>query len=844
MGGVFHPGTSVIRCFLTPKGNAKISTYIGAASHPGLFMVNPRVLASPRVTFFGNAALAVVLTLWAALCGFPQEAQGQEGPAGRLQGSIQGRIWDEEGAPIRSVLVRLFLPEAEVATRATETDDLGYYHLEPLAPGPYRLEVGRLGFAGQSRVVEVREGERLSVDFTLVTVALEVEGISVEAERSRERVRFEESAGETVRELAGREIKAIPGLVEADPLRAVEVLPGVVTTSDFSSAYNVRGGSADQNLILLDGIPVFNPTHLGGFFSVFNGDMIKRAELRSGGFPARYGGRVSSVLEIQTDPGNGEFHGDAGISTLATRLALGAGLPASWRERVGFRNARWKLSARRSYFDVVLAPFQEIPYHLQDLQGFFEGWTEGGNRFSVTAYTGRDVLDLSRLDEEDFPLRVDWDWGNDLLGLRWTQPREDGGWFELRSGYTRFASGLLFPDFEDTEVRTAISQATLEADLQLRPTPYLTVTGGLGTGRRSYDNLVESGGTVFAAGDGSGLEAFGYLQGEWRPNPSWILEAGLRGDGWVPGGEGNVLVLSPRAAVKRFLAGSQWAVKGSVGRYAQFLHSIRDEEVPIGLDVWVLAGEQAPHVVSDQVQVGLEGYPREGWFLSLEGYFRNFDGVVTTNLADNPNDPLDNYLPGTGESYGADLYLRRTQGATTGWFSLSFLKTDRTFPDFVSGLDPPPAITYPPIFDRRIDLDVVLRRDLGRGFEAGLRFNYGSGLPYTRPLGSYVYLAPRVLPGLGLNAEGLEGEGDEDFSGVVLGDRNSTRYPSRHRLDMSLRWVLNRSWGRMTPYLSVLNMYNRKNVLFYFFEYDKEPPVRTGISMFPFLPSIGLEVSF
>ena len=134
---------------------------------------------------------------------------------------------------------------------------------------------------------------------------MQLEGISVEAERSRERVRFENEAGITVRELAGSEIKGIPGLVEADPLRAVEVLPGVTTVSDFSSAFNVRGGSADQNLILLDGIPVFNPTHLGGFFSVFNGDMIQRAELRSGGFPARFGGRVSSVLDIQTDVGDG-----------------------------------------------------------------------------------------------------------------------------------------------------------------------------------------------------------------------------------------------------------------------------------------------------------------------------------------------------------------------------------------------------------------------------------------------------------------------------------------------------------------------------------------------------------
>jgi hypothetical protein len=143
---------------------------------------------------------------------------------------------------------------------------------------------------------------------------------------------------------------------------------------------------------------------------------------------------------------------------------------------------------------------------------------------------------------------------------------------------------------------------------------------------------------------------------------------------------------------------------------------------------------------------------------------------------------------------------------------------------------------------------LVLQRDLGRGLEAGLRWNFGTGLPYTRPLGTYQYLSPRLIPGAGLELSGgsddTEDEDSEELYGVVLSERNAARYPARHRLDLSLRWNLDRSWGRLTPYISVLNVYNRKNVLFYFYEYQQDPPVRTGISMFPVLPTLGLEVSF
>lgn len=297
--------------------------------------------------------------------------------------------------------------------------------------------------------------------------------------------------------------------------------------------------------------------------------------------------------------------------------------------------------------------------------------------------------------------------------------------------------------------------------------------------------------------------------------------------------------------MKRFLHASQWAVKASAGRYSQYLHSIRDEELPLGLDVWILTGDHIPHVVSDQVQLGFEGYPREGWFFSVEGYYRAFDGVVTTNLADDPNKVADDFLPGTGISYGGDFFLRHTGANTSGWLAVSLLRATRTFPDFLSGLDPAPDLTYPPIFDRRLDVDLVLTRDLGSGMQAGLRWNFGTGLPYTQPLGSYRYLSQRIVPGSGLQWDPeAEGAGGQGGYGVVLSQRNGVRYPARHRLDVSLRWRVDKSWGRLTPYLSILNVYNRKNVLFYFFEYEKDPPVRTGISMFPFLPTLGLEVSF
>ncbi|NNL30445.1 MAG: hypothetical protein HKO77_05450, partial [Gemmatimonadetes bacterium] len=221
--------------------------------------------------------------------------------------------------------------------------------------------------------------------------------------------------------------------------------------------------------------------------------MVRRAELQSGGFPAEYGGRVSSVLTVETDVGDGVPSVDAGISLLASRVAVDGGLPEGVTDALGLRNTRWRVSARRSYFDVLFKPFVDFPYHLTDLQGAFEGWTKGGNRFQITAYSGRDVLDLTNVDPDDLPLQLKWTWGNDAVGGTWTHPLGGGGSLDLRASFSRFDSDFGFPEFGDTEFSTVVSQGSFGADLELRPGSTTRWKSGLVGNRLAYEYLFETG---------------------------------------------------------------------------------------------------------------------------------------------------------------------------------------------------------------------------------------------------------------------------------------------------------------------------------------------------------------
>ncbi|CAN5747417.1 TonB-dependent receptor [soil metagenome] len=767
--------------------------------------------------------------------------------------AVFGRVTDAAGAPLAGTTVRVLRPNGTLARPAASTDAEGAFRITGIPIGRYRVRVERLGYTPSEQEVSLTAGEARRLDVQLAAQAVTVEEIEVRGrvDTSRERARFETEAGVTTRVISGEDLKILPGFAEADVLRAVEVLPGVVSTSDFSSSFNVRGGSADQNLILLDGFPIFNPFHLGGLFSVFNSDVIARAELFAGGFGAEYGGRVSSVLSVETKPGaseDGRIHGAAGVSLIASRLALNSNLPRPVARVLGGESGSWFLSGRRSYFDQVLKPIADFPYHLTDVQGGLTLGTRGGGWLRFTGYTGRDVLDLSDFtlpgDESQDILRIQWNWGNRVLGVRWEQPF--AGWTaDTRVGFSEFDEGLGFVDFGDVRFGSRIEQWTLGSGVRRDFGSQLGLKLGAEANRIRYRNFAEAGGTSFFDARDAGTLSAAYGQLQWRPTENWILEPGLRLDGWFAGDTTHAL-LSPRFAVKRFLGAERnAAVKLALGRYVQFLHSVRDEDLPVSNDRWVAADRYIPPVASDQLQVGIEKFWGDQWYASLEAYGRSFRGVTDLNFADDPNSDADDFLAGTGLSYGADLLVRRSRGKLSGWTTISLLRARRTFPDpLVLGFEGEDSVyTFPPIFDRTLDVDVVLRYELPWKLESGFRWNFGSGIPYTRPVAQYQGWQYDIAAG-GRFKRSDRGVGEGAPLYVVLGERNAERYPAYHRLDATLRRPFAPRWGTITPYLQVLNVYNQRNVLFYFYNYSKTPPTRSGISMFPVLPSVGVEVTF
>lgn len=761
-------------------------------------------------------------------------------------GVLRGRVRSVVAFPLQGATATLVAAEDPEGERIRGSDRLGFFSFPDLPAGDYLLRVARIGYGSHEERVSVAPGAVLELDVALHAEPLPLAGIQVESDRQR--ARFQHSAGETAQEMNRAEFRAVPGVAEPDPVRTVAVLPGVTRVSEFGATFNVRGGSADQNLILLDGIPIFNPFHMLGMLSVFNADMVERAELRSGGFPAEYGGRASSVLLVESDLGDGSFGVDAGISLLTSRIAVAGGLMQSVRNGLGLAAVRWRVAGRRSYADILTRPFmrEPFPYYLADRQAGFEAWTRRGDRFRISAYAGRDVVrqrdptpsaywDPNHPWSEWPPYNNAWIWGNRAVGVSWTRPLSRGGALDIHGSYSRFAGDFELTEFSPPLLSTSIRQYSAGADLERRPWPNLAWKSGLAA--NFVDYRASSRGepeTLLKSSFTSGIGASAYTQAEWRRGDRWLLEGGLRLGLW---GSGHLIsVLSPRIAAKRFLGDGRWALRASAGRYVQFLQSVRDETLVLNVDAWVMADRFVAPAISHQFQGGVEALfgAEDEWFASAEAYYRGYDGLAARNWAEDPIDQGDDVLSGTGRAYGLDLVARRTRGRTTGWLSISLLKATRSFPDTGSGLNPAPVIEYPPVFDRRMDMDLVVQRRLPWGIDAGLRWNFGTGLPYTRPLSYRAH--PHQIIDLKLD------DGSEDL--LWMGPRNAERLPVQHRLDISLRKVIERRWGRVTPYLDVLNVYNRRNVAHYQYGYIHGRPSGRGVSLLPFLPTFGVEVSF
>ena len=764
-----------------------------------------------------SAAAALLLALGAPAARLA--AQGATAETGTIRGTV---VDAASGEALEAAVVQLW-----GSSRLVRSDADGSFQLSAVPAGARILLTRRLGYAADRTSISVHSGDTTATLIRMLPVAATLGAVTVRP-IAPERDEFERAATPDMQSISSLMVRSSPVAVEADVLRAVPLLPGIVARSDRSTGFSAEGGEEDQNLVLLDGIPIFNPDHFGGLFGTFIDGAVDRVELQQAGFPARYGGRMSSVLDVKSaEAGREGMHGSANLSLLSSSVVEGGAF-------AGGRGS-WNVAGRRTYADLLARAFtkQSLPYHFYDLQahGSYEAGT--GTRVSVTAYRGLDVLDASMAELQDSTApataRLLYDRGNDVAGLSLAQPLATGrgatlgdsvvaeqrfslsrfgSTFDQGSGSLTFASGV-------RDGRIAGSIARYGATHVVRggyDYDRYRVRYRLGSPQTRSDEFFAD----------QPLSSIGfYAEDEWHATARLLVQPGLRWErvsatGWTG--------VSPRLSMKYFVTPA-FAVTAAGGTYAQWLQLSTDETAPMQLfDYWVASTRAIPVAVAHHYTVAAERWFGDTRFARLEGYYKPYSGINAQNVAADPAVPSTAFLTERGTAYGATLLLRQEEsGGVAGWLAYSYGFTTRRRGD----------TTFFPLQDRRHTLDAVatFRR---KQTVYGVRFTYGSGTPFTPVVGEVQTRSYDPATGDWLPGDPLPLQGPYD----------SKRYPAYSRLDLSASRAYRWRGATLTPSLSVVNAYDRHNVFRYFTHYDTSPPTRSAVTQLPILPTLGLKVDF
>jgi len=767
--------------------------------------------------------LVLVLVLASAFAARPSTAQQTR----TLEGIVRAAA---DSTPLPGVHVRVVGTGA-----ATETTPQGRFTLSGVPRSTVHLAFDRIGVRADT--IEVGPGVGMIVVY-LRSRAVQMSPLVAEAALPA-RQRFEELAQTSTVSLDPVEIANAPMIAEPDVARVAQLLPGTVAKNDYSVGVNVRGGEADQNLTRLDGITVFNPFHLGGLFSTFDPSAVERVDLITGGFPAGYGGRLSSVMDVELRKGNAERMAMQGAVSVLSMRGLVEG-------PIGGTGATFMIGGRRTFEDILAAAFSDAPFGYYFADGMAKLTIPvGRGHVAATGYWGRDALKLpwAQADAGAEGVDIAFSWGNRLAGVTWVQPLGPV-MFEHHVDVSHFATRFaLVPDQMDARNTVRQLSARTAAAFHLTEANEVKLGVGVEDHRIDYtylnasvnlnvpDGVLISGRKIpYDFGDltlsGQVLDLtyrpqvlFAFLDDQWRPFPGVLLRPGVRVE-YVKGGAGFTGV-SPRIGAKAFLT-EHLALTGSVGRYYQALHSIRDQEVPITLfDFWIGADARTPVARADHLVLGVERWFGRQTSLSVEGYAKRYANLPLRNEADDPRVRGDEFTVATGDSWGVDVLVRRHVGAVRGWVSYSYANTKRR----VGGQ------SFVPAHDRRHTLNVVVQAPGPLGSAMSVRWGYGSGLPYTGVVGQWIHREYNA------DLHIFELPNQEVVSTTVNGER----YPYYARLDVGVRWQFNWLGGVWRPYVNVVNAYNRRNVFAYTYDFGAVPPTRSGWSQLPILPTVGLE---
>ncbi|NLJ43798.1 MAG: TonB-dependent receptor [Bacteroidales bacterium] len=740
------------------------------------------------------------------------------------------------------------------------SNSYGYYILTlNQSKDSVKIQASFVGFSPSS--LSLTPYQNLKVDFALKSSNI-LDEVIVSAERT---TTYEKRKEMSVVTVPISKVAAIPSLGgESDVLKTLQLMPGIQSGNEASSGLYVRGGSPDQNLMVIDDAPVYYVNHLGGFVSTFNSDAINSMKLVKGGFPAHYGSRLSSVVDIKMKEGNmKEFHGNAMIGMIASKIMIEGPIKKDTNS--------YMISLRRFMYDLIIRPLTKatsfngtsIGYNFYDLNAKINHIISPKDRLYLSFYTGGDKI-LSRQKTQTDLNKMTLEWGNILGSFRWNHLYGDRLFSNLTLYSTRYR---LANDFTNTFTHNSIKEKTsmsywsgivdlsLKADFDYFFNQNYKVKFGATTifhyfnpNTTSYQSVENSAAvdTSFGSRKQNGLENAVYLENEISIGTRLFINFGFRGTNYrIP--NRNYFSFEPRF-LTTFMITENTLLKASYSSMNQYIHLLTGSSPNMQNDIWVpVTGAVAPSL-SKQYAIGLEKTFRNGMYeISFEGYYKTMnnlitykDGVAILSSASDWQTQVE--TNGKGKSYGLECLLQKTKGSATGWIAYTYSKATRQFENKNYGKP------YPFKYDRTHDISIVYLQKIKRNIQFSATWVYGTGNPFTLAVGKYKMM-PEVI-------NELINESNYLNYGQVYNDLNSYRMRAYHKLDVGINFIKKVKRGERIWNISIYNLYNRQNPYYYYLDttvqYDQKGMEIPGSaktvlkqqSYFPIIPSFSYSLKF
>ncbi len=734
----------------------------------------------------------------------------------------------------------------------------GYYSLQ-LPKGKQQVTVSFIGFQSQSFEFDLKEDRKMDVELASGVAIKEAIVTGDNFNRIEDQVQMSKM------EIPMDQVRRLPAIGgEVDLLKSLQLMPGVQSGGEGTSGLYVRGGSPDQNLIVLDGVPLYSVSHLFGFFSVFNADAVKQMSITKGGFPARYGGRLSSVLEVNMKDGNmREYHGTANVSILASKFTVEGPIVKD--------KASFMLSGRRTYLDLLLNPIinsinsddpsvQTDPrYFFYDLNGKVNWKIGAKDRVFFSIFNGKDDFGLASSETEgastssfDFGL----DWKNQVLAARWNHEWNSKLFSNLtltQSEYN-FNTGIQFSETQNNADSLSASFASLYRSGIIDYAARMDFTNAISNRHylRYGANItlrefnpgattlqLQSGNdfppidTTFGSGELQSIEQFLYLEDEVQISDRIKANFGVHATALRVNGT-YFPSLQPRAAINWKLKDGS-ALKFSYAKMQQFVHLLTNEGLALPTDLWVPATDEVTPQLSTQYAAGWAKTFGE-LEVSIEGYYKAMDGLISYREGASFGNTFssrweDQVTQGQGNAYGLEWLFQKKLGRTTGWVGYTLSWANRQFDAINSGE------WFPYTYDRRHDASVVLMHRFSDRVDFSATWVYGTGRALTLPESVFRTFLPSSFT-----------SASSDFSGLTVevpSEKNAYRTSPYHRADVSLTFTKEKRTFSRSFILSVYNIYNNLNPFFSLVEEDVDGSLSIReYGIFPIIPSIAWRAEF